>query len=257
MPLLALIALTLQAMVSKSRHLCDLKRQIFFRMLLLGKFEDLSTDALMENALDHFCSLTDEGKQEFIHCPQVSGDAENFFKLAKALSCTKRDDLIAYISEYTNGCDFVCQGIKAQAFENVKASEEASITYYTNEENVADDKIDYYQTGVDILTEIYETYTSYKETEIGEEPTLVKTLLDSEIDKKDLTDDEKEDLKKKVETALVGKADFDFDSYDAIDEILNTEIAAKTSAIDVAKTDKAASTEKKKSLTTTYTTAKT
>ena len=118
------------------------------------------------------------------------------------MSCENKDDLLKYISV----CNFVCQGIKAQAFENVKASEEASITYYTNEENVADDKIDYYQTGVDILSEIYETYTSYKETEIGEEPTLVKTLLNSEIDKKDLTDDEKEDLKKKVETALVGKA---------------------------------------------------
>ena len=249
-------------------------------MLLLGKFADLSTEALREKALDHFCSLTEEGKQEFIHCPQVSGVAENFFKLAKitltlldseidaktdltddektdlkALRCSKRDDFIAIL--YTAGCDFVCQGIKAQAFENVKASEEASITYYSNEEKVSDDKIDYYQTGVVILTEIYETYTSYKEEQIGEEPTLVKTLLDSEIDKKDLTDDEKTDLKAKVATALVGKADFDFDSYDAIDEILNTEIATKTSAIDVAKTDKAASTEKKKSLTTTYTTAKT
>ena len=107
-------------------------------MLLSGQFTEFTADqTMMENALDYFCGLSEGRKQEFINCPQVSLEAENFFSLAKAVSCETKDDLLEYIS----GCNFVCQGIKAQAFENVKSSEEASETFYTNEQESFGDEI--------------------------------------------------------------------------------------------------------------------
>ena len=63
----------------------------------------------MIKALDKFCALSDENKEEFMKCPFVSPEAENFFSLAKAIECKGEDD----IYEYLPGCgdsDFVCIG---------------------------------------------------------------------------------------------------------------------------------------------------
>ena len=85
----------------------------------------------MNAALPYFCALpTRDKKQEFIDCPQVTGDAENFFLLAKEVGCSSSDDF----SQYTLGCDFVCQRIKAQAFANFHSSEDASEKFFIQEE---------------------------------------------------------------------------------------------------------------------------
>ena len=113
-------------------------------MLLSGQFTEFTTDG------GCLCGLSEGRKQEFINCPQVSGEAENFFSLAKAVSCENKDDLLEYIS----GCNFVCQGIKAQAFENVKSSEEASETFYTNEQESCGNEINKYTTAAEIMTHL-------------------------------------------------------------------------------------------------------
>ena len=62
---------------------------------------------------------------------------------------------------------FFYQGIKAQAFENVKSSEDASETFYTEEEESCDDEINKYTTTAEILTQLAETFATYKETQMG------------------------------------------------------------------------------------------
>ena len=125
------------------------------------------------------------------------------------MSCEKKDDLIEYIS----GCNFFCQGIKAQAFENVKSSEEASETFYT------------------IMRQLSDIFTTYKETQMGNDPEAVKTAFLTQIDAKtDLTDDEKNALKTKVASTLDSKTDFDDISYNDIQSSLKAEIVSATSA---------------------------
>ena len=224
-------------------------------MLLSGQFTEFTTDqTMMENALDYFCGLTEERKQEFINCPQVSVEAENFFSLAKAVSCERKDDLLEYIS----GCNFVCQGIKAQAFVNVKSSEEASETFYTEEEESCDDEINKYTTTAEIMTQLSDTFATYKETQMGNDPEAVKTAFDAQIDAKTgLTEDEKDVLKAKVASTLDSKADFDDQSYNDIQSSLKAEIVSATSAVNVASNNKATATTKKNSLKEMYTTTKT
>ena len=224
-------------------------------MLLSGQFTEFTTDqTMMENALDYFCGLTEERKEEFINCPQVSVEAENFFSLAKAVGCERKDDLLEYIS----GCNFVCQGIKAQAFVNVKSSEEASKTFYTEEEESCDDEINKYTTTAEIFTQLSDTFATYKETQMGNDPEAVKTAFDAQIDAKTgLTEDEKDVLKAKVKSTLDSKADFDDQSYNDIQSSLKAEIVSATSAVNVASNNKATATTKKNSLKEMYTTTKT
>ena len=66
------------------------------------------------------------------------------------MSCENKDDLLKYISV----CNFVCQGIKAQAFENVKSSE-PSETFYTNEEESCGDEINKYTTAAEIMKKLW------------------------------------------------------------------------------------------------------
>lgn len=224
-------------------------------MLLSGQFTEFTTDqTMMENALDYFCGLTEERKNEFINCPQVSGEAGNFFSLAKAVSCEKKDDLLEYIS----GCNFICQGIKAKAFENVKSSEAASETFYTEEEESCDNEIDYYTNTAEIVTQLSDTFATYKETKMGNDPEAVKTAFLAQIDAKTgLTDDEKNVLKAKVASTLDSKTEFDDISYNAIQSSLQATIVSATSTASVASTNKATATTKKKEVKALFTTTKT
>ena len=223
-------------------------------MLLSGQFTEFTTDqTMMENALDYFCGLTEERKQEFINCPQVSGEAENFFSLAKSVSCEMKDDLLDYIS----GCNFVCQGIKAQAFVKVKSAEEVSETFYTEEEESCDAEINMYTTTAEIVTQLSDTFAIYKDFQMGNDPEAVKTAFETEIDAKTgLTDDEKTALKLKVGGALDSSFAFDDISYNDIQSSLKAEIVSATSAASIASTNKATATTKKNSLKEMYTTTK-
>ena len=66
------------------------------------------------------------------------------------MSCENKD----YLLEYVSFCNFVCQGIKAQAFENVKSSEETSKTFYTNEKESCGDEINNFTTAAEITTQL-------------------------------------------------------------------------------------------------------
>ena len=223
-------------------------------MLLSGQFTEFTTEqTMMEGVLDYFCGLSEERKPEFINCPQIQ-EMLIFFSLAKAVSCETKDDLLEYIS----GCNFVCQGIKAQAFENVKSSEEASETFFTEEEESCDDEIDKYTTTAEIMTQLSDTFATYKETQMGNDPEAVKAAFETQIDAKtDLTEDEKKVLKAKVASTLDSITDFDDISYNDIQSSLKAEIVSATSAASVASTNKATATTKKNSLNEMYTTTKT
>ena len=96
------------------------------------------------------------------------------------MSCETKDDLLEYVS----GCNFVCQGIKAQAFENVKSSEEASETFYTNEQESCGNEINKYTTAAEIMTTLIHLQPTRQETQMGNDQEAVKTAFLTQIDAK-------------------------------------------------------------------------
>ena len=207
----------------------------------------------MQNALNYFCTLTEEDKEEFMTCPQVSGDAESFFSLAKAIGCSKKEDL----TEYLTGCNFVCQSIKAQAIYNSNAAETASLSYFEDEEEKYDEERVYWEDTATILSELSTGFTEYKETQMGNDPEAVKTAFNAQIDATTLTDDEKTTLKNKVASTLDGKTDFDGITYTSIQSSLKAEIVSATASAATATTNKAATTSKKNQLSEYYSEVKT
>ena len=114
----------------------------------------------MLNALDYFCKLDEDFKDEFIACPQVSNEAEYFFSLAKAVGCSSKEDLMEYL---VDGCDFICQKVKAKGFEKLKEAQKTTDSFYARQVSELDTSLDYWSVTVSTLESLSGTYAEYKE----------------------------------------------------------------------------------------------
>ena len=171
--------MNLQAMVNKTDDYFDFVFKILFQIYFLGQFENFLVDqSKMDDALVYFCDLTEEKKREFISCPQVSGEAENYFSLAKAVGCNEEGGFANYLS----GCNFVCQGIKAQFFENVKSSKQISLDYYTAEEKKFYETEKIYTDSAAAFTQLSDTWAANKEANYKKDPKKLQDDLIKQID---------------------------------------------------------------------------
>ena len=131
----------------------------------------------MDEALVYFCDLTEEKKQEFISCPQVSGEAESYFSLAKAVGCKEGG-----FADYLSGCNFVCQGIKAQFFENVKSAKQISLDYYAVQGKKHNETKKYYTAIAANVKQLSDTWAANKEANYKKDPEKLKEDLIKQID---------------------------------------------------------------------------
>jgi len=114
----------------------------------------------MLTAVDEFCALDDKLKEQFIACPQVNARAEAFFALAKAVDCKNKIDFQSYLKD---GCDFICQGVKAKGFEKLTEANDTTTALFVQQISELDKSIDYWSVAVSMGTKLAETYSEYKE----------------------------------------------------------------------------------------------
>ena len=114
----------------------------------------------MLNALDYFCKLDEDLKDEFIACPYVSNEAEAFFSLAKAVDCSSKDSLKEYL---VDGCDYICQGVKAKGFEKLKEAQKTTDSFYARQVSEIETSRDYWAATVSTFESLNTAYAEYKE----------------------------------------------------------------------------------------------
>ena len=153
----------------------------------------------MENALDYFCPLSAEKQLEFIACPQVTFDATRFFTLAKEIDCTGKEDM----AKYTSGCDFICQGIKAEGLSNVKAAMEASNSYYEAKLATLEEESKLQSQVATSLTAVAALCQEYREQAFTDDPLAVEAKFHAKIDATvGLSDAQKTELKNQVSVTI-------------------------------------------------------
>ena len=176
----------------------------------------------MHDALPYFCGLTTttvsstttvastttvpnedpmdpppDKKQEFIDCPHVSGDAENYFSLAKEVGCSERLPSEEF-ADWLSGCDPVCQRVKAQAFVNLKDSEEASEFFYAQIESKWAKVQTEALNALNTYKQLSKTMDDYMATQ---KPETWKKALNEKIDTSTLSEEAKTALKDKIKVA--------------------------------------------------------
>ena len=173
--------------------------------------------------------------QEFIDCPHVSGDAENYFSLAKEVGCSEGLPSEEF-ADWLSGCDPVCQRVKAQTFVNLKDSEEVSEFFYAQIESK----------WAKAQTEALNALKTYKQlsTTMGfymatTKPEIWKKALNEKIDTSAISEEAKTAIKDKIKVAD------GVTSYKQVKTFLKDEYKIHVAEAEDAKENKDAATEKK------------
>ena len=176
----------------------------------------------MHDALPYFCGLTTttvsstttvastttvpnedsrnpprDKMQEFIDCPHVSGDAENYFSLAKEVGCSEGSPSEEF-ADWLSGCDPVCQRVKAQTFVNLKDSEEVSEFFYAQIESKWAKAQTEALNALKTYKQLSKTMDFYMATT---NPETWKKALNEKIDTSDISEETKTAIKDKIKVA--------------------------------------------------------
>ena len=163
-------------------------------------FPTLETEDEMKTALDYFCGLNEETQNEFMECSQVTANAEHFFSLVQIVGCGTES-----LDEYLDGCDFICQGVKAEAFVNLANTETASNEAFDNAIEAAEEASDLHTKIATTLEELSTAYTAYKEADMTRNVAVYKEKFENEIKKANLDSDTETELIAEMENIMDGK----------------------------------------------------
>ena len=179
-------------------------------------------------------------------CPRASVDANSFFLLAEAIICNDNENPL---SKYINGCDPICQRVKATAFVNMKSGEEGSATFFEELEKKFENEKDYYTTSVEILTTLSNDYAAAQDEE--SDPDELVARMSEKIEASNLSDEEKVALQQKVQDKVKEKV-----NTNEVERYLEKKVKAEIIKKDAAKTNQEAATTKKNSAAAYFSKAK-
>ena len=217
-----------------------------------GKYPELKSKEQLESALDWFCKLEyEEIQNDFLTCSQVGDEAASYFALVKVVGAC---DNSTVLQSYIDGCNYICQSIKAQGLENVKSAEKNSNTLFAKQIADLDSKIDYFSAGVSSFESLSTAYASYKESDISKNVNSVKQEFIDQIEGiEGLDDDTKTDLEKRVNNAFDSANSYGSTSaYNNVKEKLNQQIAQAAEQQELAQLGKDKVVKKKKALASMY-----
>ena len=216
-----------------------------------GKYPELNSKEQLESALDWFCKLDETKQTDFLTCPQVGDEATSYFALVKAVgACDNKEVLQSYI----NGCNYICQSLKAQGLENVKSAEKNSNILFAKQIADLDSKIDYWTVGVSSLESLSAAYADFKEFDISKNVNSVKQEFIDQIEAIDGLDDKtKAELEERVTNAFDSANSYGSTSaYNNVKEKLNQQIAQAAEQQELAMLGKDKIVKKKNTLTAMY-----